>query len=773
MMNLDDLNPVQAEAVQCVGSPVLIFAGAGSGKTRVLAYKIAYLIEEKGLEPEHILAVTFTNKAANEMRNRVDGLLHQPAGSGRKAAPRSRAALPGGSSGVHVGTFHSVCARILRQEIHRLGYRRDFVIYDTDDQLRLLKLILERNDFDLDLYPPQAIQARISWAKNRMQSPSQMAESATGIEAEILTSIYEEYQQSLKENNALDFDDLLLLPLTIFEKHPRVLGGYRRQFQYILVDEYQDTNRAQFEFVRMLAEKHRQICAVGDDDQSIYTWRGADITNILNFTSVFADAKVFKLEQNYRSTSVILKAAGTVVARNQSRASKTLWTEREGGDLIQVTPAYDERDEAEHIYHLIQHEVLDEKRRFKDMVILYRTNAQSRALEDALRRRTMAYVIVGGTKFYDRKEVKDVLAYLRLLVNPLDAISLERIINFPPRAIGETSMNRLRAFAREKNMALFEALDHGQEAGVQSKQAQAMKDFKALIERYQALTTPPVTNKEKGKALSSEYTGGDQLDQDSRLGIEELVTTLLEEVGIGQYYRRQDTLDSRERLENINELIKSIEEFREDREGATLRDFLEEIALLTDIDRWNDDTNAVTLMTLHSAKGLEFPVVFMTGLEEGLFPLLRSNGDSADDEEERRLFYVGLTRAKDKVYLSYAAQRRRWGTGEMNGVMSRFIRELPEDLVIWEDRQAASDAVDGEPQRTRQAASVRSARRKAPAVQSVLDDYVVGAWVEHKIFGKGQITEREGVGDNLKLTVTFSGGKQKKLVARYANLHRL
>jgi DNA helicase-2/ATP-dependent DNA helicase PcrA len=772
-MNLNELNPVQAEAVQCVGSPVLIFAGAGSGKTRVLSYKIAYLIEEKGITPNQILAVTFTNKAAKEMRSRVDSLLHRRARSRGKATPRDHSALPGGTSDVHVGTFHSVCARILRQEIHRLDYQRDFVIYDKDDQIRLLRLILERNDYDLDLYPPQAFQARISWAKNRMLSPTQMAESATGIEAEILTTIYEEYQRSLKDNNALDFDDLLLLPLTIFAKHPRVLGRYRKQFQYILVDEYQDTNRAQFEFVRMLAEKHRQICVVGDDDQSIYTWRGADITNILNFTSVFDDARVFKLEQNYRSTGVILKAAGMVVARNQSRTPKTLWTDREGGDLIQVSPAFDERDEAEHIYNLIQHEVLEEKRRFKDMVILYRTNAQSRALEDALRRRTMAYVIVGGTKFYDRKEVKDVLAYLRLLVNPSDSISLERIINFPPRAIGETSMNRLRAFAREKSMALFEALDHGQDAGVQSKQSQAMRDFKALIERYQALTTPTVTAKKAGGQLAREYTGGDHVDQGSHIGVEELVSTLLEEVGIGQYYRRQDTADSQERLDNINELIKSIEEFQGEREGATLRDFLEEVALLTDIDRWNDDTNAVTLMTLHSAKGLEFPVVFLTGLEEGLFPLLRSDGDNMDDEEERRLFYVGLTRAKDKVYLSHAAQRRRWGSSDMNGVMSRFIRELPEELVIKEDRQVVVDTVDGGPHQTRSRARARSVSRKTPAVQSVLDDYVVGAWVEHKIFGKGQITERAGVGDNLKLTVKFSGGKEKKLVARYANLHRL
>lgn len=772
-MNLSALNPIQAEAVEYVDSPVLIFAGAGSGKTRVLTYKIAYLIEEQELPPANILAVTFTNKAAREMRSRVDTLLYGR-GKGRgSTAARDRTSLPGGTDDVHVGTFHSICARILRQEIHRLGYRRDFVIYDTDDQLRLLKSVLEQNDYDLDLYPPQAYQARISRAKNRMLTPDQVDDQANGSDGEILAAVYREYQHSLKENDALDFDDLLLLPLTLFEKHPRILGRYRKQFQYILVDEYQDTNRAQFEFVRVLAAKHRKICVVGDDDQSIYAWRGADITNILNFAEVFKDAKVFKLEQNYRSTAVILKAAGAVVAHNKSRAPKTLWTERDGGELIHVHPSSDERDEAEQIYRRIQHEVLVEKRRFRDMVILYRTNAQSRALEDALRRRTMAYEIVGGTKFYDRKEVKDVLAYLRLLVNPSDSVSLDRIINFPPRAIGETSMNRLRAFAREKNMALFEALDHGLEAGVQPKQSRAMQDFKALIERYQVLAAAPAGKDGNGGPVIDEYAGRKDVDRTGNLGLEELAATLLEETGIVHYYRQQDALDARERLDNIEELVRSIAQFHEERKGAILRDFLQEVSLLTDIDRWNDDTNAVTLMTLHSAKGLEFPVVFLTGLEEGLFPLLRPDENVADDEEERRLFYVGLTRARDKVYISYATQRRRWGSSGMDGVMSRFIRELPEALVVWSDRSEVSEGTDHGGAVTESARVPRLARAKGPTIHSLPDDFVVGAWVEHKLFGKGQIAEREGVGDNLKLTVKFTDGKVKKLVARYANLSRL
>ncbi|MFB0516883.1 MAG: ATP-dependent helicase [Candidatus Neomarinimicrobiota bacterium] len=772
-MNLRDLNPVQAEAVEYVDSPVLIFAGAGSGKTRVLTYKIAYLIDEKGVPPSQILAVTFTNKAAREMRSRVDALLYGKGRSRGKPAAHEVSTLPGGTTDVHIGTFHAICARILRQEIHRLGYQRDFVIYDTEDQLRLLKSILAQNDYDLDLYPPQAFQSRLSRAKNCMLAPDQMADQIAGIEGEILVSVYRDYQQSLKGNNALDFDDLLLLPLVLFNEHPRVLGRYRKQFQYILVDEYQDTNRAQFEFVRLLAEKHRQICVVGDDDQSIYTWRGADITNILNFAKVFRDAKVFKLEQNYRSTSVILKAAGVVVAHNKSRASKTLWTERAGGELIHIFPARDEREEAEQVYRRIQHEILVEKRRFRDIVILYRTNAQSRALEDALRRRTMAYEIVGGTKFYERKEVKDILAYLKLLVNPSDSVSLERIINFPPRAIGETSMNRLQAYARGKHMTLFEALDCGLEAGVQPKQSQAMKDFKALIERYRALVSSPAKEEHGGKAISDEYVAAQDADRAGDLGIEELVATLLEEIGIVQYYRRQETMDARERLDNIEELVRSLAQFHEEREGATLRDFLEEVSLLTDIDRWNDETSGVTLMTLHSAKGLEFPVVFLTGLEEGLFPLMRPDADGSDEEEERRLFYVGLTRAQDKVYLSYANQRRRWASGKVNGIMSRFIRELPEELVVWPSKGEVSESVDysGPPAGT--AKTHHITRTLETTVQSILDDFVVGAWVEHKIFGKGQITAREGIGDNLKLTVKFNDGKVKKLVARYADLNRL
>ncbi|MEE9162459.1 MAG: UvrD-helicase domain-containing protein, partial [Candidatus Neomarinimicrobiota bacterium] len=746
-MNLSELNAVQADAVQYVDTPVLIFAGAGSGKTRVLTHKIAYLVEEVGLQPNQILAVTFTNKAANEMRLRVEHLLEANGGTSSRRSRSKGVAPSNSSSGVHIATFHSTCARILRKEIHRLGYSSDFVIYDKDDQLRLLKTVLEQNEYDLSLYPPNAFSYRISWAKNRMLSPEELAAQSNGIEADILINVYQGYQQALKDNQALDFDDLLLLPLALFDEHPKRLAHYQKLFKYILVDEYQDTNRAQFELVSRLAREHRQICVVGDDDQSIYTWRGADITNILNFSDAFEDAKVFKLEQNYRSTALILAAAGAIVEHNKMRAAKKLWTAREGGDRIRVHATTDERAEAECIYRRIEHEVQVEKRRFKDMVILYRTNAQSRAIEDALRRRTMAYVIVGGVKFYDRKEIKDVMAYLRLLVNPSDSVSLERIINFPARAIGDTSMNRLRAYARDKHMPLFEALDNGLDAGVQLKQAQAMQGFKSLVLRYQALANA-ADGKEgnSSEPLAGEYAGATSAEAEN-FGMGELVAAYLEEIGIIQQYRQQESMDSAERLENIQELVRSVDQFQSEHEAATLRDFLEEISLLSDIDRWNDDTNAVTLMTLHSAKGLEFPVVFLTGLEEGLFPLQRADDFEFDDEEERRLFYVGLTRARDKVYLTYAAQRRRWGSSAVNGAMSRFIRELPEELLTWAD-EARGRVGDGSGggnglARARQ-------RHRPSAVESILDDFVVGSYVEHKLFGKGKITEREGVGDNLK-----------------------
>ena len=755
-MDLSDLNEIQAAAVKCIDAPVLIYAGAGSGKTRVLAHKIAYLVEEAGLEPSSILSVTFTNKAAGEMKSRVAALLPR-----LKGTPKSKVPSP------VVGTFHSICARLLRRDIHHLGYQRDFVIYDKDDQVRLIKSVLEQHELDTQLYPPQYFQTRFSNAKNALEGGEELRSRAKGKDGDILATVFDSYQKALRRNNALDFDDLLLLPLELFSKHTDVRDRYRERFKYIMVDEYQDTNKAQFEFVKHLAVESCAITVVGDDDQSIYGWRGADIRNILDFHKTFKGAEIFKLEQNYRSSEVILKAAYEVVSRNQQRTEKKLWTAKEGGELIRIIVAEDERKEAEIVFQRIQHEVLVKKRRFGDLVVLYRTNAQSRAIEDVLRRRAIAYTIVGGPKFYERKEIKDVMAYLKLLVNPSDSVSLDRIINFPPRAIGDTSMNRLRAFSRDKDISLFSALDNGVEAGVQPKQAQAMQEFKGLIERYRELMGAAVPGPDaKGKSNSKKR------ESNGHLGLVELVTTLLEETRLRAYYRNQGTSESIDRTENIKSLIDSIEYFMEDNPEADLSHFLEETALLTDVDRWNDSTNSVTLMTLHSAKGLEFPVVIMTGMEEGLFPLMRTDDTDVDEEEERRLFYVGITRAQEQVYLTCAKNRRRWGGPPLQSALSRFLRELPDELVEWSTDSEAEALPSTVSAAARKHRSARTIQAQELAARAVLDDYVVGAFVEHKLFGKGQITGREGVGDRLKLSVQFNG-ETKKLVAKYAGLTRL
>ncbi|MFC1481063.1 ATP-dependent helicase [Candidatus Neomarinimicrobiota bacterium] len=769
-MDLAKLNKVQAEAVQCIDAPTLIFAGAGSGKTRVLTQKIAYLIAEAGYAPENILAVTFTNKAANEMQLRVEKLLSELGISKAPQVIGSAYSLEARSGHIHVGTFHSICARLLRREIQHLGYSNDFTIYDADDQSRLIKSILDTRNIDTQIYPPNQFRSVISKAKSKLQTPDDLEAIARKDYDQTVAQIYRDYQVSLKRNHALDFDDLLILPLQLFEEYPHILQKYQAIFKYILVDEYQDTNKAQFKFIKYLAGDHQAITVVGDDDQSIYSWRGADISNILNFNSTFKNAEVFKLEQNYRSSNVILEAATAIVSRNSRRTPKNLWTERTNGDLISIYEAENERIEAEQIIKQIQHEVLLKKRRFKDMVILYRTNAQSRALEDALRRMSISYTIVGGTKFYDRKEVKDVLAYLRILVNQDDTVSLERVINFPPRSIGETSLTKIKEYAGAAGIGLFAGLDQATEAGIQPKQSQSMAEFKELIERYRQLLAGK-SEHIKQEVVVSEYTGNGDIDGTSVVGMSELITALLEECGIADYYKRQNNSDASERLDNIEELITSIDQYQQDNPGAGLRDFLVDVSLLTDVDRWNSDSNAVTLMTLHSAKGLEFPVVFISGLEEGLFPIIRPLDNDHDEEEERRLFYVGITRAEEKAYLSYARNRRRYGSDNTQSVASSFIREIPESLVEAYQKREPAFVGDGEITKTFKRAPLKADR--AFARKSVMDDYVVGAWVEHKIFGKGQIAAREGVGDNLKLKIQFTGGEEKKLVARYANLVRL
>ncbi|MBN1893136.1 UvrD-helicase domain-containing protein, partial [bacterium] len=633
---LDELNPVQQEAVQATQGPVLILAGAGSGKTRVLTYRIAHLVEHLKADPASILAVTFTKKAAQEMRERVIRLIgYQPAS--------------------WIGTFHSIFSKILRQESRAYGYTPDFVIYDSDDQNRLIKSILEQKTLSAKVHDPRSIGSAISRAKNDLIGPDVYAQSVKSPFEETVAAVYPEYQKQLRQNQAFDFDDLITVPLWIFEKYPEVLERYRDRFEFIHVDEYQDTNRAQYRLIQSLARFSRNLCVVGDDDQSIYMWRGADIRNILDFERDFPDARVFRLEQNYRSTQNILKAAHSVVRNNARRKHKELWTRRETGEAVEYLEMMDEREEAYKVVEKIQEQVFKHKRTFRDFAILYRTHAQSRALEDGLRRSGMSYVIVGGLRFYERKEIKDMLAYLRLIVNPADSVSLKRIINFPPRGIGETTLARIEKWAINRQIPLLEAV----------RQAESITDIPA---RIQASVSGFYRLIRKYSDLAGKVSPGD------------IVHALVEDVGLINLYKNDATPEGQTRLENIREFLSAFREYVEETEKPSLTGFLEEVSLVTDVDRWNDKANAITLMTLHSAKGLEFPVVFITGLEEGLFPTYRSLEDADSLEEERRLFYVGMTRSMEKVYLFSTRMRSLYGGGG-SCRPSRFLDEIDHSIL--------------------------------------------------------------------------------------------
>ncbi|MFQ6607553.1 MAG: ATP-dependent helicase [Fidelibacterota bacterium] len=715
------LNDMQKSAVEAFGLPVLIFAGAGTGKTRVLTAKIAYLINKEKFSPENILAMTFTNKAAGEMKSRVKEMV------GTKADK------------VIMGTFHSICARLLRHEIRELGFNSNFAIYDTSDQVNLIKSIINTEKIPVNGLSPNVIQSQISLIKNRMKTVEHHAKSSSPLER-VIALVYPLYNRALQENNALDFDDLLLFPLKIFEKNPAVLKKYQKRFKYILVDEYQDTNRAQFLFVKRLAEEHQQITVVGDDDQSIYGWRGADISNILDFEKAFPNCEIFRLEQNYRSTQTILSAASAVVRNNNRRAEKVLWTEGLSGTNIGLMETYDELEEAEGILELLEREIVDKKRTFSDFVILYRTNAQSRALEDALRRRGIAYTIIGGVRFYERKEVKDLLAYLRLIVNPLDTVSLKRIVNFPPRGVGIKTVEKCEVYARQKGITLLAATSDPDTFGLKGKPAEGLEGFSAIISKYAELL--------------------------NRLNAAELASALVDELGLVSFFKEQATSEANERLANVQELLNSIEDYCNANPDTGIRDFLEEVSLLTDIDNWNRQANSVTLMTAHAAKGLEFPVVFIAGMDEGLFPLVRSFDSAAELEEERRLFYVALTRAQEKVFLHYATNRRKFNGIYGMGIASRFVQEIPEELL---ERITFRSAV------TRKLVRSRAGKYKLKQVRTVtsFNDLKRGDKVEHKVFGKGMVLSVSGSGESQKISVIFRGDIRKKLIAKYANLKRI
>ena len=721
-MNLKKLNDSQKAAVEAVDTPVLIFAGAGSGKTRVLTYKISYLIKENIVKPEEILAVTFTNKAAGVMKQRVSDL------------------LKGNVQNINIGTFHSICAKILRNEIRHLGFTKNFAIYDASDQISLIKVIMAENNLTKNNVMPKTVRNKISSYKSQLINPKTSLKFANNIQDKIIVDIYKSYNSSLKENNAVDFDDLLNFPLEIFNNHPRILGKYQKLWKYILVDEYQDTNKAQFLLVKMLAEKHRNICVVGDDDQSIYAWRGADIRNILDFEKDFPECETFTLENNYRSTNQILQAAQSVVRNNLDRVDKDLLSVNGEGDLIGVIETHDEMEEADAVINALQKEIKLKKRTFNDFSILYRTNSQSRALEDSFRRNAIPYKIIGGTRFYERKEVKDVLGYLRLIVNKDDTISLRRVINFPPRGIGLKTVDKCYIQSVKDNKKLFEVLNNPEPMKIRGKQGDSLLAFYKLINKYNQLL--------------------------SNLNASELARALVEEVGILKFFKDQDNLEDNERYDNVLELLNSIDEYMDRVPGASISDFLEEVSLLTDIDEWNHDENHVTMMTVHASKGLEFPVVFLTGLEDGLFPLSIALNEKDIMEEERRLFYVALTRSQEMVYLLYATDRRRSGSDSWGGIASRFIKEIPEEFM---ESISFSSAITRKLVKTETGAIKMKLKRTI----TTFDDFKVGDSVEHSIFGEGKIMALSGSGENQRVGVAFKDGLKKKLIVKFAKLKKI
>ena len=722
-----DLNPEQYRAVTHMGGPLLILAGAGSGKTRVLTYKAAFLVREQNISPFNILAVTFTNKAAREMKDRMARL------------------VSGSVNTMQVSTFHSLCMRILRRYCEKVGYEKSFTIYDQDDSLNLIKRCMDDLAISTKTHAPRAIAEYISRAKEIMVDPNEYDKSAKAYFNKIVARVYHAYQKHLQKSNVFDFDDLLYWTVRLLQNNPDVLESLQYKYQHILVDEYQDTNHVQFLLIKMLAEKSRNLTVVGDDDQSIYGWRGADITNILDFESSFPDCHIIKLEQNYRSTKTILKTASEVVKNNVSRKGKTLWTEGDEGDKVVLVKNYSDHEEAEMICNEIETMVSSEKFRRNEIAILYRTNAQSRVIEETLKNRFIPYTIVGGIRFYQRKEIKDILAYLKLLTNPYDIISFRRIINYPKRGIGPMNVAKIEMEAVAHSISPFELI------------------IKAVD--FDFLKGPARKGANQFKQIYSEIIAAKE-----EQALTQFVETVIRKCGIVESLEEYDQIEAESRRENIDELVGAVAEFDEKVENATLESFLEEIALYTDIDMWDDNQDVVTLMTLHSAKGLEFPLVFISGLEEGLFPLSRSIENPAELEEERRLFYVGITRARTQLYLSYAQKRMRFG--EMVSIKSRFVDELPEECIDFVDRTYGARFSNANNYNNHNDSYHGDAEYSEPvyAPDDKYGNLQKGAWVVHPTWGEGQIVTRQGSSDNTTVEVRFKWGGKKKLFAKYANL---
>ena len=735
-MNIyDTLNEQQREAVFCTEGPLLLLAGAGSGKTRVLTHRIAYLIQEKGVNPYHILAITFTNKAAGEMRERVDNLVGY------------------GAEHIWVSTFHSTCVRILRRHIDKLGYDNHFTIYDTEDQKTVIREVMKRLKLDKKQYAERALLNQISKAKDELVTPSEYEMRAAGNFRETqVAKVYTEYQKQLRENNALDFDDLLFKTVELFQFHPDILEYYQDRFQYIMVDEYQDTNTVQLQFVSMLARKHRNLCVVGDDDQSIYKFRGANIYNILNFEKVFEEATVIKLEQNYRSTKNILNAANEVIRNNKGRKDKRLWTENEEGDLVVFHQYETEYEEANQVLHEIE-KLSQDGIAYKQMAILYRTNAQSRVFEEKFLLKNIPYRIVGGVNFYSRKEIKDILAYLKAVDNGQDDLAVKRIINVPKRGIGAASIVKISDYAMQKEISFLDACYEAMEIPGLGRAASKVQAFSLEIAKFRRLA-----------------------DAGS---LTELFHAVTEDTGYLMALKAEDSEEAKARIENIDELLNKVSTYELEADDPTLGELLEEIALVAEVDSLDESDNKVVLMTLHSAKGLEFPYVFLAGMEDGIFPSYMTiiSEDKDDMEEERRLCYVGITRAKKKLYLSAAKHRMMHGRTQFNKV-SRFIEEIPEELLEVDQRMNFKEK---NPEKSIFAVNrkktfqkpYQQTKQQFTVVNGGKLDYQEGDRVSHMKFGTGTVVEIVQGGRDYEVTVDFDRVGRKKMFASFAKLKRV
>lgn len=723
MIDLKKLNPDQQKAVEFTGPAQMIVAGAGSGKTKVLTYKVAYLLKH-GYSPESILALTFTNKSANEMKSRIVELV------GKKA------------ESIWMGTFHSIFARILRVEAKYIDYKPNFSIYDTEDSYSLVSNIMTNFNIEIEGLTVNSVRHRISFLKNHMIMPSEYRKKfVKTFRDEKIAEIYEEYQLRLVANNAMDFEDLLLKPIQLFNSNEKILHKYKSRFNYILVDEFQDTNKSQYELLKLLVSRSCKIAVVGDDAQSIYSWRGANLGNMQDFRKDFKNHKLFKLEQNYRSTKTILTAADSVIKYNKNQVSKTLWTENSDGEPLTLIRCADEKDEAFQLAKAIKKEISKKKLSYKDFAILYRTNAQSRVLEDIFYKEKIPYIIIGGVEFYRRKEVKDVIAYLHVIANTNDEESILRIMNFPQRGIGNTTVTRMIAFARKHDLTLFQTMNRVFEViDIKERIQKNVKGFRVLLEKYIKLK--------------------------DTLSVGELSLALIDELGLVKMFKSENTPESQSRLENINQLMAAISEYSKEHKDVKLDQFLEDVSLISDIDMKDDKKNAVTLLTVHSAKGLEFPTVFISGLEEEIFPLANRFSEDASVEEERRLFYVAVTRAQKKVYLSHARSRYRFGEVAYQS-RSRFIDEIEPSTV-----QEINGGIG------------RKANRKTKKelfyeyFNSVdYDDFDqenkvvrIGSRVMHEKFGLGKVIYVTGAGDMVKATVTFEGNNVRQLMLKFARL---